>query len=150
MSLFFVQYSVIQLRYCWRNYILNNFSLFDSLLRLVCLLMAHIYFIIIIDQQNLGTFSDDICSWTTFFIFSIYSTNNFFFFFNILSFLFLQTFLLINMIFVCWLRWISHVMCHIRHEYKLSERYLRKYFLCVQGISQILITRFPITPKNFR
>ena len=36
-------------------------------------------------------------------------------------------------------------MCHTLHEYKLWERYLRKYFLCVQGISQILVTRFPTT-----
>ena len=41
ISLFFVQQSVIQLRYFWRNYILNKFSLLDSLLRLVCLLVAH-------------------------------------------------------------------------------------------------------------
>ena len=50
--LFFVQYSVIQIRYFWRNYFLNDFSLLDSLLRLVCLLMVHSYFIMIIDQQN--------------------------------------------------------------------------------------------------
>ena len=53
----------------WQNYIFNDFSLLDSLLRLVCLLMVHSYLIMIIDQQNLGTFSDDTCSSTTVFIF---------------------------------------------------------------------------------
>ena len=44
---FFVQYRVIQLKYSWQNYILNNFSLLDSLLRLAFLLMTHGYFIMI-------------------------------------------------------------------------------------------------------
>ena len=43
ISLFFVLYRVIQRRYFWWNCFLNNFSLLDSLLRLVCLLMVGIY-----------------------------------------------------------------------------------------------------------
>ena len=51
--------SVTQLRYFWRNYVLSNFSLLDSLLRPVSLLMAHSHFILIMDQQNLSIFSGD-------------------------------------------------------------------------------------------
>ena len=40
----------------WWNYFLNNFSLLDGLLRLVCLLMVYSYFIMIIDQQDVGNF----------------------------------------------------------------------------------------------
>ena len=49
----------------WWNYFLNNFSLLDGLLRLVCLLMVYSYFIMIIDQQDVDKFSDDTCSSTT-------------------------------------------------------------------------------------
>ena len=59
ISLLFVHYSVIKLRYFWWNYFLNNFRLLIGLLKLVCLLMVGQ----IIDQQNvgiaIGTFSDD-------------------------------------------------------------------------------------------
>ena len=54
ISLFFVHYNVIQLRYFWWNYFFNNFSLLDGFLRLVGLLLVYNYFIIIIDQQNVG------------------------------------------------------------------------------------------------
>ena len=65
----FVHDSLLQLKY----YFLNNFSLLDGLFRLVCLLMVHSYFIMIIDKQNVvklpvGTFSDNTCSSTTVFI----------------------------------------------------------------------------------
>ena len=62
----FVHYSMIQLKHvCW-NCFLNNFNLLDGLLRLVYLLMLYGCFtIIIVDQQNVGTFSDDTCSSTT-------------------------------------------------------------------------------------
>ena len=52
LSLRFVHYSVIKLRYFWWNYFLNNFSLLVGLLRLVCLLMVdqyvHSHFIMMI------------------------------------------------------------------------------------------------------
>ena len=86
ISLYFVRYNVIQIRYFWRNYLLNNLSLFDGLLRLVCLLMVHRYFIMITHQQNIDTFSNDICSSTTVFTLlhmehqSIASFSYFFFF----------------------------------------------------------------------
>ena len=57
-----------QLRYFWWNYFLNNFSLFDGLLRLVCLLIVHRYFIVIIDKHNDGIFSDETCSSTSVYI----------------------------------------------------------------------------------
>ena len=57
-----------QLRYLWWNYFLNNFSLFDGLLRLVCLLIVHRYFIVIIDKHNDGIFSDETCSSTSVYI----------------------------------------------------------------------------------
>ena len=57
-----------QLSYFWWNYFLNNFSLFDGLLRLVCLLIVHRYFIVIIDKHNDGTFSDETCSSTSVYI----------------------------------------------------------------------------------
>ena len=50
----FVHYRMIQLRYFWWNYFLNNFTLLDGLLRLVCLLMVHSYFIMIIIHQKLN------------------------------------------------------------------------------------------------
>ena len=50
--LVFVHYNVIQLRYFRWNYFLNNFSLLDGLLRRVCLLMVHSYFIMIKDQPE--------------------------------------------------------------------------------------------------
>ena len=62
ISQFFVRYIMVQLRYFQLNCFLNNLSLLDDLLRLVCLLMVHRYFIKIIDQQNVGTFFEDICS----------------------------------------------------------------------------------------
>ena len=59
ISLLFVHYSVIKLRYFWWNYFLDNFRLLIGLLKLVSLLMVGQ----IIDQQNvgiaIGTFSDD-------------------------------------------------------------------------------------------
>ena len=66
-------YNVIQLRYFWWNYFLNNFSLLVDLLRLVCLLMmvgTYSSWSVIICQQNVGscTFSDEIFSSTTVFI----------------------------------------------------------------------------------
>ena len=97
ISLFSVHYSVIQFRYVWWIYFLNNFSLLDVLLRLVCLLMiVHTsgYLFTIIDQQNVGAFSDDTCSSTTVFILLHMehpSSSSF-------EHLFLQTFLLINSI----------------------------------------------------
>ena len=71
---FFVHYSVIQLRYFWWNYYLNNFSLPVGLLRLVGLLMmvdTYSSWSMVIDQQNVDsyTISDEICSSTTVFIF---------------------------------------------------------------------------------
>ena len=44
---------------------MSNFSLLDGLMRQVCLLIVCIYFIMIIDQQNVGTFSDGTFSSTT-------------------------------------------------------------------------------------
>ena len=49
ISLFFVRYVVVQHRYFWWNYFLNNLSLLDGLLRLVIFLMVHRYFIMIMD-----------------------------------------------------------------------------------------------------
>ena len=40
ISLLFVHFSVIKLRYFWWNYFLNTFCLLVALLRLVCLLMV--------------------------------------------------------------------------------------------------------------
>ena len=40
ISLLFVHYSVIKVRYFWWNYLLNNFRLLIGLLKLVCLLMV--------------------------------------------------------------------------------------------------------------
>ena len=130
---------------------------------------------IIIDQQNLGTFSDDVCSSTTVFIFLHIAPIDCFFWTSFRFFFFRLSYLLTRFLSVltlelsaiyqltcfrgrfrvsgcflhflgcceCWLRWKIRVMCHTRQEYKLWERYLRKYFLCVQGIRQILVIRFP-------
>ena len=93
----------------WSNYFLNNFSLLNGLLRLVCLLMVYRYFIMIIDQQDVGKFSDD-----TFFnnslLYCITWSINEYLPLSIFSFLFLQTFLLINSIPLCFDLWI---FCHI-------------------------------------
>ena len=64
----FIKACSAQLSYFWWNYFLNNFSLFDGLLRLVCLLIEHRYFIVIIDKHNDGTFSDETCSSTSVYI----------------------------------------------------------------------------------
>ena len=49
--LFFVHYSVTQLRYFWWNHVLNNFSLLNGFLTLVCLLIVHSYFIIMSEYR---------------------------------------------------------------------------------------------------
>ena len=74
IPLLFVHYSVINLRYVWGNYFLNNFSFLVGLLGLVCLLMVgplvHNYFIeMIIDQQNVDIY---IFWWHMFFNNSFY------------------------------------------------------------------------------
>ena len=79
ISLSLVHYNVIQLRYFWWNYFLNNLSLLNGLLKLVCLCWWFIasYFI-----------SDDTCSSTTVFVLlhmqhqSITSFEHLFFFFR--------------------------------------------------------------------
>ena len=70
--------------------------------RLVCLLMVYSYFIMIIDQQNVGTFSDNTCSSTAIFILLSHGASISFFFWT--AFLFCQTFLLLNLISLIFLR----------------------------------------------
>ena len=88
ISLFFVHYNVIQLRYfCWK-YFLINLILLDGLLRLVCLFMVYSYFFMIIDQQNVGTFLMTYSSATVFILFhmvhqSISSFEHLFFLFRL-------------------------------------------------------------------
>ena len=95
-------------KYFWWNYFLNNLSLLDGLLKLVCLLMVHSYFIMIIDPQNVDAFSDDMFFNNSFNIASHGAPINYFFWTS--SFLFLQTFLLINSISLCFDLWI---FCHL-------------------------------------
>ena len=103
--LVFVHYNVIQLSYFWQNYFLNNLSLLDGLLRLVCLLVVHQLHHDIIDKQNVGTFIFwwHIISSNSFYIASHGAIINYFFW---TSFLFLQTFLLITSISFCFDPWI--------------------------------------------
>ena len=102
-----VHYSVIKLRYFWRNYFLNNFRLLIGLLRLVYLLMVGqqvhraTSYHQIVNQHNVaryvGTFSDETNVLQQQFLYCFTQSPNQLPNLNI-SFLFLQTFLFINSI----------------------------------------------------
>ena len=52
---FFINCCLIQLRYFWWNYLLNNFNLLAGLLKLVCFMdRRYIYIMISDQQQNVG------------------------------------------------------------------------------------------------
>ena len=89
ISLLFVNYSVVKLRYFWWNYFLKNFCLLIGLLRLVYLLMVGPN---VLQQQFLYWFT-----WTSNQLLNL----------NIFPFLSIQTFLLINLIFLFW--WLNLV-----------------------------------------
>ena len=136
--LFFVHYNVNQSRY-----FLNNWSLLDALLRIVCLLMVL--------HHDHRPAECRYIFWSHMFFNDIFYIAShgapIYCFFWTSSFLFLQTFLLINSMCLCfdpcifchllanyklfpnfwlflvffgccecWLRWISCVMCHTRRE----------------------------------
>ena len=104
ISLLFVHYSVIRLRYFWWNYFLNNFCLLIGLLRLVCLFMVgqwvHSYFIKSSTSRMLGIAIDFLMTnvLQEQFLFCFKLGSNQHLNLNIFSVLFLQTFLLINLI----------------------------------------------------
>ena len=70
IPLFFVNCSVIPLRYFWWNYFLSNFKFSWWFVETSLFVngMVYSYLIMIIDQQSVDTFSDDTCSSTTIFI----------------------------------------------------------------------------------
>ena len=84
---------------------MNKFNLLDGLLRLVSLLMVHSYLIVIINQQNADPFLKPHVLQKQFFHCFTWNTNQLLLL-NIFSFLFLQTFLLINLISFCFDPWI--------------------------------------------
>ena len=99
---------MIPLRYFWWHYFLNNFSLLDRWLRLVCLLMEYSYCIIIINHQNAVKFSDDTCSSTTVFHIASHGTPiNIFFWTTFFSF---YRLFYLSTRFLCFDSWIS---CHL-------------------------------------
>ena len=105
-------YRVIQLRYFWWNYFLNNLSLLDDLLRLVCLLMVGIY---LVTEEATSSWTggmyifDETCSSTTTFILLLHRTSiSLFFWTRLLS---RHTFLLIKSISLFFDPWI---FCHHR------------------------------------
>ena len=106
---------MIQLRYYWWNWFLNNFSLLIGLMRLVCLLtMVGTYssWSVIIDQMNVGIQFLMKYVLQQQFLYCFTCSSNQILIFNILSFLFFffWTFLLINWIFLCLNPWI---FCHL-------------------------------------
>ena len=82
ISLFFVHYRVIKLWFFWGNYFWSNFSSLDGLFYLF---MVYSYFIMIMNQQNKGTFSNDTCSSTSLYI-TLHEVSMNFFFLNTFSF----------------------------------------------------------------
>ena len=88
VSLFFINYRVIQFRYFWWHYFFNNFSLLDGLSRLVCLLMVYSYFIF--DQYNIHFLIRHVLQ--QFFILLSHAASIYFFFWTPFL-LFTQTFL---------------------------------------------------------
>ena len=105
----FVHYSVIQLRYFWWNYFLNNFSLLIGLLKLVCLLMMvgiHIHddqssWLFIMISQNVGIhFLMKFVFQQQFLYCSTWNSNQFL----------VLTFLPVNSISLCFDPWI---FCHL-------------------------------------
>ena len=95
--LFFVFYSVIQIRYSRRNKFLNNFSMLDGLLRtfylvIIAILLLH-HHIYLLDHRpaECGTLSDDACPSTILFVLlhmkhqSISSFEHFSFFFRLFN-----------------------------------------------------------------
>ena len=144
---------------------MNKFNLPDGLLRLVFLLMVHSYLIVIINQQNADPFLQK-----QFFHCFKWNTNQLLLL-NIFSFLFLQTFLLINLISFCFDPWIfSYLLanlnpsdwlflvffrffeclfpkqagpCAARIENEnVRNNVCRNIFWCAQWMSQILIKYF--------
>ena len=104
ISLQFVHYGVIELRYFWWNYFLNNFCLLIRLLRLVCLLMVsqqlHSFIIKSSTSRMLGTPINFLMTnaLQQQFLICFKLSSNQLLNFNIFSFLFLHIFLLINSI----------------------------------------------------
>ena len=84
---------------------MNKFNLLDGLLRLVSLLMVHSYLLVIINQQNADPFLKPHVLQQQFFHCFTWNTNQLLLL-NIFSFLFLQPFLLINLISFCFDPWI--------------------------------------------
>ena len=129
---FFVHYSVIQLRYFQWNYFLNNLSLLNGLLRLVCLLMVHSYFILIIDQWTVGMLGSYIFWWHMFcnksFYIASYGVPIHCFFWT--PSFFLQTSLLINSVSFCLDAWI---FCHLLHTSWITCFRVSGHFLCFFG-----------------
>ena len=103
---FFVHHSLIQFRYFWWNYFLNNFSLLVGLLRPVCFLMTvgtySLWPVIINQQYVVGIY---IFWWNMSFNKSFYIASHgiaiYFLLWTSSLFFFLQTFLLINSTFLC-------------------------------------------------
>ena len=108
---FFIHYCLIQLRYFWWNYLLNNISLLAGLLKLVCFLDRRYIYIMISDpQQNVGIHFLTKYVLQQQFLYCFTWSRNQFLILNIFSFHFLQTFLLINLISFCF---DPYIFCHL-------------------------------------
>ena len=149
----FCYYRVIQFRYFQWNYSLNNPSLLDGLLRLVYLLKVYSYFIMIINHWTMGMLGSYIFWGHKFFNKSVCTASygapiNAFFW---ASFLFLQTFSLINSRFFSVLILESSVIYYIRRTSWLACFRVSGHFLCFFGccecwlewISRVICHRRP-------
>ena len=114
---------MIQLRHFWSNYFVNNFSSLVGFLRLLCLLMmvgTYSSWSVIIDRHNvLGIHFLMKYVLQQQFLYCFTWSSNQSLILNIFSFLFLQNFLLINSISLCFDPW---TFC------RLLARYLHNVF----------------------
>ena len=109
---------------------MNKFNLLDGLLRLVSLLMVHSYLIVIINQQNADPFLKPHVLQRQFFHCFTWNTNQLLLL-NIFSFLFLQTFLLINLISFCFDPWIfPYLLANLNPSHWLFLVFFR-FFECL-------------------
>ena len=113
--LFFVYYRVIQLRYFWWHYFLNDFSLLDDFWDwfVYWFYIATSSWLSIEPQNAVGTFSDDARSSTTVFVLLAARISIKFFFWTAFIFSFFERFYLSSKFSVISLSFNSWIFCHL-------------------------------------
>ena len=113
--LFFVYYRVIQLRYFWWHYFLNDFGLLDDFWDwfVYWFYIATSSWLSIESQNDVGTFSDDARSSTTVFVLLAVRVSIKFFFWTPFIFFFFGSFYLSSKFSVISLSFNSWIFCHL-------------------------------------